>query len=143
VPNPAPVAAAVAPSTPATAPVAASVSPDRKSATAILIARAELDRELGDFGALSQNVQVAAQPDGGFRLTQVRGGSFFERIGLRTNDVVLRVDGRPVNGVDDASAAYAWLRVTNKFSVDVLRDGRPMTLRYVVAPAQPLTAAAQ
>ncbi|MDB4969541.1 MAG: ral secretion pathway protein GspC, partial [Myxococcales bacterium] len=134
---------AAAPTAPATAPVAPSVSADRKPVTAVLIARAELDRELGDFGALSQNIQVAAQPDGGFRLAQVRAGSFFERIGLRTNDVVVRVDGRSINGVDDASAAYAWLRVTNRFSVEVVRDGRPMTLRYVVAPAQPMTAAAR
>ncbi len=106
----------------------------------MVIPRVDLDRELGDFAALSQDVQVAAQPEGGFRLAQVRSGSFFERIGLRTNDVVLRVDGRPINGVDDASAAYAWLRVTNKFTVDVLRDGRPLTLQYVIAPTQPMTA---
>jgi S1-C subfamily serine protease len=108
----------------------------------MIIPRADLDRELGDFGALSQDVQVAAQPEGGFRLAQVRSGSFFERIGLRTNDVVLRVDGRPINGVEDASAAYAWLRVTNKFTVDVVREGRPMTLHYVIAQPQPMTASA-
>src|SRR5439155_1553792 len=71
----------------------------------------------------------------------VRQGSFFDGIGLRQNDVVLRVDNRAINGVEDASAAYAWLRVTNKFSVDVLRDGRPLTLRYVIS--QPMTASAQ
>jgi S1-C subfamily serine protease len=107
----------------------------------VVISRNDLDRELGDFAALSQDVQVAPATSGGFRLEQVRTGSFIERIGLRTNDVLLRVDGRPINGVDDASAAYAWLRVTSKFTVEVLRDGRPVTLRYVVSPA--MTASAQ
>ena len=83
-------------------------------------------------------MQVDQQPSGGFRLAAVRPGSFFERIGLRPNDVVLRVDGRPINGVEDASAAYAWLRVTNQFAVEILRDGRPVTLRYVIQ--QPMTA---
>jgi type II secretory pathway component PulC len=139
-----PVANPVVPSTATTPPVAAQDSGDRKPVTTtVLIPRAELDRELGDFAALSQDVQVSTQPDGGFRLAQLRAGSFFERIGLRTNDVVLRIDGRPINGVEDASAAYAWLRVTNKFTVDVVRDGHPLTLRYVIAPAQPMTAAAQ
>jgi S1-C subfamily serine protease len=105
----------------------------------MLIPRADLDRALGDFAALSQDVQVTQVPEGGFRLASVRAGSFFERIGLRPNDVVLRVDGRPINGVDDASAAYAWLRVTDRFSVEVLRNGRPMTLHYVIQ--QPMTAA--
>lgn len=138
------VAAPVAPSAPETATVVTADTADRKPvATTVLIPRAELDRELGDFAALSQQVQVAAQPEGGFRLAQVRSGSFFERIGLRTNDVVLRIDGRPINGVEDASAAYAWLRVTSKFTVDVVRDGHPLTLRYVIAPAQPMSASAQ
>lgn len=135
---PAAVAAAPAVSAPAAVATAPAVSAPAAVAPAapagpLVLARAELDRELGDFGSLSQQLQVAAQPEGGFRLSQVRGGSFFERIGLRTNDVLVRVDGRPINGVDDASAAYAWLRVANQFTVEVLRDGRPLTLRYVVS----------
>lgn len=136
-----PVAGGVIPSSTTTDPVAAQDSADQRPVTTtVLIPRAELDRELGDFAALSQDVQVATHPNGGFRLAQLRAGSFFERIGLRTNDVVLRVDGRPINGVEDASAAYAWLRVTSRFTVDVVRDGHPLTLRYVIAPAQPMTA---
>jgi S1-C subfamily serine protease len=107
----------------------------------MVVPRADLDRALGDFASLSQDVQVAQQPQGGFRLAAVRAGSFFERIGLRANDVVLRVDGRPINGIEDASAAYAWLRVTNRFNVELVRDGRPVTLRYVIS--QPMTASAQ
>jgi len=134
-----PVVTPVTPSAPATPAVAAAVSP--RPGTALLIPRADLDRALGDFAALSQDVQVDQQPSGGFRLVSVRSGSFFERIGLRPNDVILRVDGRAINGVDDASAAYAWLRVTNQFTVDILRNGHPVALRYVIA--QPMTASAQ
>ena len=144
-PAPAPAAAATPPITSPTAPSgpatpSAAVTSGRRPVAAMLIPRADLDRELGDFATLSQDVQVAAQPEGGFRIAAVRSGSFFERIGLRPNDVVLRVDGRAINGVEDASAAYAWLRVTNKFSVDVMRDGRPLTLRFVIS--QSMTASA-
>jgi type II secretory pathway component PulC len=135
------VATPVTPSAPATAAVAPAVTADRRPVAAMLIPRADLDRELGDFASLSQDVQVSQQPEGGFRLAAVRSGSFFERIGLRANDVVVRVDGRTIKGIDDASAAYAWLRVTNKFSVEVLREGRPLTLRYVIS--QPMTASSQ
>ena len=105
----------------------------------MIIPRADLDRALGDFAALSQDVQVTQAAR---RRLPPRGRA--PRLLLRAhrpapNDVVLRVDGRPINGVDDASAAYAWLRVTDRFSVDVVRDGRPLTLRYVIA--QPMTAA--
>jgi hypothetical protein len=49
--------------------------------------------------------------------------------------VIVRLDGRPINRVEDASAAYAWLRIADHFSVDVLRNGRPVQLRYLVQPS--------
>lgn len=97
---------------------------------AFVISRAELDRELSDFAALSKDVAVTPRERGGFQVQRVTPGSFFERLGLHAGDVVLRIDGRPLNAVEDASAAYAWLRVTDHFSVDLLRGGRPLTLRY-------------
>lgn len=105
----------------------------------LVISRTELDRELGDFTALSQDVQIAAAPRG-FRLLQVRPGSFVARIGLRPEDVLLRLDGHRIRNVDDAARAYAKLRVASGFSVEILRHGRPVTLHYAIAPA--LTAAA-
>lgn len=100
-----------------------------------MIPRTDLDRELADFTGLSTQVTLSPNPRGGFRLLGVRAGSFASRIGLRPGDVVLRVDGRPINGLEDASAAYAWLRVTDQFTVDILRNEQPVRLHYVIAPA--------
>jgi hypothetical protein len=143
--TPAPVAPTAAAPTPATQPPAVTpqAAPPAAPISAIQIPRPDLDRALGDFAALSQQLQVTAQPQGGFRISQLQPGSFVARVGLRNDDVLLRVDGRPINGADDAAAAYAWLRVTNHFSIDILRHGLPMTLHYVIAPPQPLTADAQ
>jgi S1-C subfamily serine protease len=99
---------------------------------AIVVPRAFLDRGLSDFAALDEQVTLTQLPQGGFRIAALRQGSFLERMGLRAGDIILRVDGRPLNGVDDASAAYAWVRVTDRFTVEVVRAGRPLTLRYVV-----------
>ena len=100
-----------------------------------MIPRPDLDRELGDFGSLSRSAQVAPSQTGGFQLLQVRPGSFVSRVGLRAGDIILRVDGRPINKLEDAAAAYAWLRVTDRFTVDVMRAGQPMRLHYIIAPA--------
>jgi S1-C subfamily serine protease len=99
----------------------------------MVIPRADFDREISNVGALADDMTVARAPRGGFYLTSLRPGSFFERIGLRPGDVVLRVDGRPINAVEDASAAYAWLKVTDHFAVDILRSGRLVRLRYVIS----------
>ncbi len=97
---------------------------------ATLIPRADLDRALGDFAALSQDVQVDQQATGGFRLAAVRPGCFFERIGLRPNDVVLRRRWPPHQR---RRGRFGRLRLaallTSQFSVEVLRGGRPLTLR--------------
>jgi S1-C subfamily serine protease len=111
------------------APQAANDRPAR------VIARSLLDRELSDFQGLSDQASVAQLSAGGFRLSRLRSGSFVERMGLRVGDIILRVDGRPINSADDASAAYAWLRVTDHFTVELVRDGRPITLRYVISPS--------
>ena len=101
---------------------------------ATVIPRLDLDRELGDFGSLSRQAMVTPSQTGGFQLVAVRPGSFVSRVGLRVGDVIVRVDGRPINKLEDAAAAYAWLRVTDRFTVDVLRSGQPMRLHYIIAP---------
>jgi S1-C subfamily serine protease len=121
------------PLAPATPPYVAAAPAPPVAVPAMVIPRADFDREISDFAALADDVTLAQNPRGGFRLTSLRPGSFFERIGLRPGDVVVRVDGRPINAAEDASAAYAWLKVTNHFSVEVLRGGRPLTLRYVIS----------
>ena len=110
--------------------------PPSPDSPVVVISRNVLDRELGDFASLADQVTLAQGPRGGFRLVNIRSGSFVERIGLRAGDVLLRVDNRPINAVEDASAAYAWLRVTDHFTVDLVREGRPVKLRYVVTPTQ-------
>jgi S1-C subfamily serine protease len=109
--------------------------PPSPDSPVVVIPRNVLDKELADFGALSDQVSLARGPRGGFRLMRIAPGSFADRIGLLTGDIVLRIDGRPINGVEDASAAYAWLRITDKFTVEVVRDGRPVKLRYVITGA--------
>lgn len=119
--------------TPAAA--AASSNPQYQGAAApILVPRSEFDRQLSDFVSLGDQVNIGQAPTGNFRLVGVRPGSFVERIGLRPGDVLVSVDGRAVRNAEDAASAYAWLRTTDKFRVDILRDGRPQTLAYQLVP---------
>lgn len=132
-PAPAATSAPTAPAAPAlAAPAAAPATPP--VAPALVISRDELDRELSDFSALS--AQVAIQPaQRGFRLAHVQRDSFLDRIGLRAGDVVLRIAGQPINALEDAARAYAALRASNQVTVEVVRNGRAMALRYVISPA--------
>jgi membrane-associated protease RseP (regulator of RpoE activity) len=130
-PAPAPVPAAPAPVAAAPAPVAPATPPPAV-APYVRIPRDVLDRELADVGALAQQIALEREPSGGYRLMALQSGTFLERIGLRAGDVVVRIDGRPINTLDDASRAYAWLRVADRFTVEVVRNGTPLVLRYAV-----------
>ena len=130
----APVAPPVAaPSTPA--PILSARAPAARSDdedSALLLPRAELDQQLGDIELLSAQVAVAPERGGGYRVAALRPGSFLESLGLRPGDVIRRIDGRPINTPDDAARAGAWLRVADHFTVDVLRDGAPVQLRFEI-----------
>ena len=96
----------------------------------LLLARGDFERQMGDFERLGQQVVIAPSPRGGYELASVMPGSYVESLGLRSGDVVLAIDGRPVRSPDDAARAYSWLRVTDRFTIDLLREGRRVQLRY-------------
>ena len=107
-------------------PAGGSVVPPRT----ILLSRNEFERHLSNLDELDDEVAIVAAPQGGFQLAQIRPGGFVESLGLRSGDVVLAVDGRRIASADDAARAYAWLRVIDHFTVDVVRGGERVHLRY-------------
>jgi serine protease DegQ len=63
----------------------------------------------------------------GVNVTRVEPGSGAERAGLRTGDVIVSVNGRPVRSAADLRSRVALSPVDSTVKVEVLRDGRPMT----------------
>jgi type II secretory pathway component PulC len=108
---------------------------------AVAISRSTFNAYLANFEALAEQVTIEPATGGGYRLAALRSGSILEMLGLRAGDVVLRVDGRPINTLEDAARAHAWLRVagqasdpgtnapSSEFVIDALRDGVPVRLR--------------
>ncbi len=63
----------------------------------------------------------------GVDVKRVEPGSGADRAGLRTGDVIVAVDGRPVRSASDLRSRVALSPVDSTVKVEVLRDGRPMT----------------
>jgi type II secretory pathway component PulC len=104
-------------------------APEQRS---IVMSRADFDRHFTNLDELDEEAAIVAAPQG-YQLAAIRPGGFLESLGLRSGDVVLSVDGRPIRNPDDAARAYAWLRVADRFTVDVLRGGERVRLRYQLA----------
>ncbi len=69
----------------------------------------------------------------GVRLTQVHPGSAAEAAGLKVGDLVLRLDGEPIpasrpEDLEVFSALIRQYRVGSRVRLDLVRDGRPLTV---------------
>lgn len=101
-----------------------------------LIARDEVDHQLANLSQVF--TQMRAVPnlrDGrtdGFRIFAIRRGSIFQRIGLRNNDVVRRINGVELNDPARAMGLLQELQGATRLEVDVLRGGEPRTLSYEI-----------
>jgi serine protease DegQ len=96
-----------------------------------VLARREVDAALADFGALAAAFRASFTP-AGVRVDSVQDGSLFAKAGLRAGDVIASVEGRPLRSLDDVAALYARAGSLRTVTAQVVRGGKPLTLRVVV-----------
>ncbi|HEY0438554.1 MAG TPA: trypsin-like peptidase domain-containing protein [Xanthobacteraceae bacterium] len=93
----------------------------------------------GFIGIAAQTVPVprrhalAAELDNRFgaMLTAVEQGGPADRAGLLSHDLVVRLDGEPVTGVDDLVRLLDRNRIGKALRIDVLRLGKPRSFEVV------------
>ncbi len=76
----------------------------------------------------------------GVLVTQVIPGDPADQAGIQPNDIILEIDGTPVNDSRELTAKAADLAVDQKVDVTVLRDGKTRTLDLKVGQ-RPMTLA--
>ena len=107
---------------------AAAPAPGPTTAT---IKRTEIDAALADFASTSSTFRAAFVKDG-LRFDDVTKGSLLARVGLERGDVVTTVDGQPLRSLDDAANLYARLPTARGTTLQVVRAGKPVTLRVSI-----------
>jgi serine protease Do len=80
-----------------------------------------------------------AGPQQGPVITKVDPGSAGERAGLKAGDVVTRIGEREAINAAFLRTRIALLRIGDTAELAILRDGKPMTIRAVIAERQPRT----
>lgn len=112
-------------------PPAEAAPPAPAVPAAATLRRAELDQALSDFGALSVGLRASLSASG-IQLEAFPPGSLFARVGLRAGDLVTAIDGRPLRTLDDLAALYARAGSLTSLTVQVMRGGKPTTLRVSI-----------
>lgn len=113
-------------------PEAARTSEPKK----IVLKRERIDAAVNDLGNLMKQVRIRPHfKDGqsdGLTLSGIRSNSIFGEMGFRNGDVIVGVDGKKIESVDDALSLYGNLQTAENVQVQVRRRGRLQTIDYTV-----------
>jgi S1-C subfamily serine protease len=104
---------------------------ETRPADAAVVSRADLEGALADFTALAAGVRASFSASG-VAVQEVRAGTIFQRAGLRPGDVISSVDGVRLRSIDDAANLYARASTARAFTAQIVRAGKPLTLRVVI-----------
>ncbi|HTL35162.1 MAG TPA: PDZ domain-containing protein [Kofleriaceae bacterium] len=116
---------------PASAPSASSSATGTAGPTTATIKRSDIDLALGNFAATAATFKATFTAQG-LRFDDVVTESLIARVGLQKGDVITTVDGQPLRSLDDAANLYARLPTARGSTIQVLRAGKPMTLRIAI-----------
>ena len=100
------------------------------------LSRALVDEALGNINKLMGDVRVRphfsrGKPDG-LLLYGIKKDSLFQTMGLKNGDIIMGVDGREIESVDDALTFYEQLKDSSDVNVQIKRRGRTKEIQYHV-----------
>jgi general secretion pathway protein C len=109
------------------------VSPIRQGES-IAIDRSEVEESLTNVHKVLSQARVrphfsAGKPDG-LAIAHIRGGSIFEKLGLKNGDIIKGLDGNEIKSPDDVLQMYKKLTLGSDVSIEIERAGEKQTLNY-------------
>ncbi len=100
------------------------------------VEQSEIDYALANLDKLSREARIVPNfADGqtnGFKVFSIRRSSALRKMGLKNNDVLTSVNGFDLSDTEKALEIYSKLQSDKSFSLEILRNGEPMTLEYSV-----------
>lgn len=101
-----------------------------------VVSRAEVEKARSNIGELLK--QARMEPNlvngqtNGFVVKMIQPNTLLAQLGLRVGDVVTRVNGVELNSPEKALQIFQQLREARRLSVDLTRNGKPLSLQYEV-----------
>jgi general secretion pathway protein C len=66
----------------------------------------------------------------GFNLSEVKPQGIFGMIGLKNGDTLMKINDFAIDSPDKAMQSFVSLKGQSRIKLDLMRDGRPLTLNY-------------
>jgi general secretion pathway protein C len=96
------------------------------------VERSTLTQQMQRPEFLSQALMVP-NAGGGFLVREIQPGSVYEKLGMRTGDVIRSINGQPINNMEEVMRLYQQLggiSQAGNVAVEVTRGGRTESLQY-------------
>ena len=108
-----------------------------KDGDKIIVERRVVDEAMENIDSLASKIRVVPHKgsDGeidGYRLSAIRRGSLFDKLGIKNGDVVHAVNDMALTSTDGAFSAYQTLQNESSFSFDVTRRNQRSTFQYEI-----------
>jgi len=113
-------------------PVRSKKKPGEKTS----LSRSLVDEALGNINKLMGDVRVRphfsrGKPDG-LLLYGIKKNSLFQTMGLKNGDIIMGVDGKEIESVEDALTFYELLKDSSDVNVQIKRRGKTKEIQYHV-----------
>ncbi len=96
----------------------------------------DLDYALSNLDKMAREARVVPNfADGqtnGFKVFSIRRNSALRMMGLKNNDVLTGVNGFDLSNTEKALEIYSKLQAEKSFTLELLRNGKPVTMEYSV-----------
>jgi len=66
----------------------------------------------------------------GFRVSEVKPKGVFAAVGLKNNDILVKINDFPIDSPEKAIQSFMTLKGQNRIKLDLIREGSPTTLTY-------------
>lgn len=100
----------------------------------ISLQRSMVEESFNDMNRLMTEIAITPNmEDGqvnGLSLNRISPNSIFRRMGLRNGDVLLGVNGQPIQSPEDAMQMYQSIKSSSEVQVQVRRRGQDRTITY-------------
>ncbi len=113
---------------------ASSVHENADAFAPVVVTREEIDSYIKNPNKIWRNIRIQeirknGQIDG-FRVNYVKKGSFFDRSGLRSGDIIKAIDGSEIKSLSDVMKYYNDIKNLDGLSLTVLRGGNEVELEF-------------
>ncbi len=66
----------------------------------------------------------------GYQVSNIPSDPFFKALGIKNGDAVRKVNGKSITSIPKAFEVYRNLKPNSVLNIDIIRDGKPITLKY-------------